>query len=345
MIAIGITINDLRTELADYTTSYVAMHAANMGHQVWYVQVADFQLGADNTLRARAIPVSPKRHRTTTAFLRDLQQAAAKAELIDISRLDVLWLRNDPSEDAVRRPWARMAAINFGRLARESGTLVVNDPDGMVLGISKLYMHYFPQSISPRTLVSRDRVAISAFIDDEGGWAVLKPMSGSGGHNVFLVQPDDVLTDRPERFIAQEYIPEAKQGDTRLFLMNGRPLRVAGQVAAMRRVRRAGDADMRSNMSAGAISMPATITDSMLTIAETVRPRLEEDGIFLAGLDIVDGKLLEINVQSPGGLHSASEHQGVNFIRALVESLERKVDYLRRHGETFDNARVCVMPD
>ena len=327
------------------------MNAVNLGHRVWYVPVADFQLGVENTLQAMAIPVGEKHHRSAAAFLRHLEHAAGNAELVDISSLDILWLRNDPSDDAMRRPWAQMAAINFGRLARENGTIVVNDPDGMALGISKLYMHYFPENVAPRTLVSRDRNAIRAFIRDEGGWAVLKPLCGSGGHNVFLVQPADapnvnqmIEAIASEGFvIVQQYIPEAKQGDTRLFLMNGRPLRVKGRVAAMRRVRRSGDADMRSNMTAGAVSRPAEITERMFAIAEAVRPRLEEDGIFFAGLDIVDDKLLEINVQSPGGLHTTGEHEGVNFIRHLIEALERKVDYVARRDRNFDNARVCTL--
>ena len=61
----------------------------------------------------------------------------------------------------------------------------------MALGVNKLYMHYFPESVAPRTLVSRNREAIRSFIREESGWAVLKPLCGSGGHNVFLVQPAD----------------------------------------------------------------------------------------------------------------------------------------------------------
>ena len=351
MITIGLTINDIRTEVADYTTTHLAMNAINMGHRVWYLPVADFERSVDNRLQAWAIPVRDRHHRSTSAFLRDLLGQAGNAQLIDVSVLDILWLRNDPSDDAARRPWAQMAAINFGRLAKENGTIVLNDPDGLALGITKLYMQYFPRHIGPRTLVTRHRESIKAFVRDEGGWAVLKPLCGSGGHNVFLVQPEDApnINQMIEAIagegyvIAQEYLPDAKKGDTRLFLMNGRPLKVRGHFAAMRRVRRPDDADMRSNMTAGAVSEPAVVTERMIELAETIRPRLQTDGIFFAGLDIVDGKLLEVNIQSPGGLDSAARHERVNFARELIHALERKVEHVAEYGPTFDNAVVNML--
>ena len=103
--------------------------------------------------------------------------------------------------------------------------------------------------------------------------------------------------------IAQEYLPAAAEGDTRLFLMNGMPLRHKGKYAAFRRVR-TGD-DIRSNIHAGGRLRRAELDDTMFQLAEMVRPRLVEDGMFLVGLDIVGDKLMEINVFSPGGLGSA----------------------------------------
>jgi glutathione synthase len=351
MIAIGLTVNDIATELDEYTTTHLAMNAVNMGHRVWYIQVADFELSPSNANMAWAIPVSSRQHRSTHAFMRDVREQTGAPELIGVDELDVLWLRNDPSNDAVKRPWARMAAINFGRLAKQHGVLVLNDPDGLALGITKLYTQYFPESVRPRCLISRHRESIKSFVNEEGGWAVLKPLCGSGGHNVFLVRPEDapninqmIEAVASEGYvIVQEYLPDAKRGDTRLFLMNGEPLVSKGHIAAMQRVRRSDDADMRSNMTAGAVSRPAVITEKMLEIAETIRPRLEQDGIFFAGLDIVDGKLLEVNVQSPGGIHSAGAHEHVNFSRELIHALERKVAYVRQHGRAFDNAALCVL--
>ena len=114
----------------------------------------------------------------------------------------------------------------------------------------------FPREVRPRTLITRDRDEIKAFAKEEGR-CVLKPMQGSGGTGVFLVQEGDIpnlnqMIDAVSRdgfVIAQEYLPAAEQGDMRLFVMNGRPLRVKGKYAAFRRTRSGGD--MRSNIHAG----------------------------------------------------------------------------------------------
>lgn len=97
----------------------------------------------------------------------------------------------------------------------------------------------------------------------------------------------------------------------RLFVMNGRPLRVKGKYAALRRVRSSGD--MRSNIHAGGVKAAAESDDTALHIAEIVRRKPVQDGMFLVGLDIVGDKLMEINVFSPGGLGSAQKFTKINL--------------------------------
>ena len=163
---------------------------------------------------------------------------------------------------------------------------------------------------------------------------MLKPLQGSGGDGVFLVRSDDVANlnqiidavTRDGYVIVQEYLTKAEDGDTRLFLMNGLPLRHRGRYAAFRRIRTGGD--MRSNVHAGGKLGKALLDDDALRLAEMVRPKLVQDGMFLVGLDIVGDKLMEINVFSPGGLGSAQKQEGVNFSDSVVDALERKVDYM-----------------
>ena len=141
--------------------------------------------------------------------------------------------------------------------------------------------------------------------------------------------------------IAQEYLPEAAEGDTRLFLMNGQPLKFKGKYAAFRRVRTADD--MRSNIHAGGKLRQAEITDAHLRLAEIVRPKIVLDGMFLVGLDIVGNKLMEINVFSPGGLGSAQKFEKVNFSHAVVEAMERKVEYMTYYKRSFDNVEMAIL--
>jgi glutathione synthase len=174
-------------------------------------------------------------------------------------------------------------------------------------------------------------------------------LQGSGGSGVFLIRPDDrsnlnqmieSLT-RDGYVIAQEYLPAAAEGDTRLFLMNGAPLRHKGKYAAFRRVR-TGD-DMRSNVHAGGRIREAEITAAHLRVAEVVRPKIVQDGMFLVGLDIVGDKLMEINVFSPGGLGSAQKFEKVNFTHAVIHALERKVSYMTSYRRNFENVEMATL--
>ena len=228
------------------------------------------------------------------------------------------------------------------------GVIVLSDPNGLAKASSKMYFQLFPEAVRPRTLITRDRDEIKHFAKEEGT-IVIKPLQGSGGASVFLVRQDrhsepepDDRRGQPDGFvIAQEYLPAAEEGDMRLFVMNGRPLRVKGKYAAFRRVR-SGD-DMRSNIHAGGTKAAAEIDSTALQIAEIVRPKLVQDGMFLVGLDIVGDKLMEINVFSPGGLGSAQQFEKTNFSKTVIEAIERKVEYMQYYGRNFDNVDMCTL--
>jgi glutathione synthase len=100
---------------------------------------------------------------------------------------------------------------------------------------------------------------------------------------------------------------------------------------------------MRSNIHAGGRLAPAEVTDDVMRIAEMVRPKLVQDGMFLVGLDVVGDKLMEINVFSPGGLGSAQRFTKVNFCRYVIDALERKVQYMQFYGRNFDNVDLCTL--
>jgi len=348
---IGIIVNDIATEYPGYTTTHIAMTAVNQGHEVCYFNVGDFALRPDDHVYAHALTVPQEKHRSPAKFLEHLRGKGLKNKTeIDLHHLDILLLRNDPSQDAFTRPWARMAGINFANLAMRNNIIVLNDPFGLSLGLTKLYMEYFPEQVRPRTLVTRDKNEAKNFIASEGGYAVLKPLFGSGGHNVFLVRPHDTpninqmleAVAREGYVIVQEYLQDAVDGDTRLFLMNGEPLRCKGKIAAIHRKRKTGDADIRSNMSAGAIAVQADVTDRMLELAELVRPRLIQDGIFFAGLDIVGEKILEINTESPGGIGSAEKFEGVPFTSEIILAIERKVARRKQKNDRISNIELAT---
>jgi len=348
-VKVGIIVNDVQTEQPGYTSLRLAVSAINLGHEVWMMGVGDLAYDPDDYVRARARAVHRNKYKTSDSFLRDIVSPKAIVRRISVDDLDVLLLRNDPAEDAIKRPWAVSAGIQFGRLAMRRGAIVANDPIGLAKAMSKMYFQLFPEDVRPRTLITRDRDEIKAFAKDEPGAVVLKPLQGSGGQNVFLVRPEDMsninqmidAVSRDGYVIAQEYLPAAEHGDIRMFLMNGLPLREKGRYCAFRRVRTGGD--MRSNIHAGGTLARAEIGSTELRVAEIVRPKLVEDGMFLVGLDIVGDKLMEINVFSPGGLGSAQKFEGVNFSRAVVRALERKVQYGAFYKRNFDNVDMATL--
>ena len=346
---LGLLVNDIQTEKSGYTTTRLAMTAVNQGDEAWVMGVGDLAYDSDEKIRATARTVPGARYKSTETFLKDLQGNKARRERITVDDLDVLMLRNDPSEDAVKRPWAQSAGFVFGRVAMRHGVIVLNHPTSLASALNKMYFQLFPEEVRPRTVITRNREEIRAFAKEHGGNIVLKPLQGSGGQSVFLVRQDDLsnlnqmveAVSRDGYVIAQEYLPEASEGDTRLFLMNGTPLRFKGKYAAFRRIRQ-GD-DMRSNVHAGGKIAAAQITDTHLHIAEIVRPKLVQDGMFLVGLDIVGDKLMEINVFSPGGLGSAQKFEKVNFTQAVLEAMNRKVQYMKFYRRNFANREMATL--
>lgn len=345
---IGFLVNDIETEQAGYTTTRMAMAAINRGHEAWIMTPGDFAYDPDEMIRARAKHAPKDKYKGGSTYLAGLRGKSARTRRITVDDLDVLMLRNDPSQD-VHQPWRQFAGIDFGRIAMRNGVVVLNDPNGLGKAMNKMYFQLFPEEVRPRTLITRDRDEIKQFVKDEGGRAVIKPLQGSGGKGVFLVdhattknlnQMVDALT-RDGYVIVQEYLEAAEEGDTRLFMMNGQPLRYKGKFAAFRRIRQ-GD-DIRSNVHAGGTIAQAHIGERELRIAEIVRPKLVADGMFLVGLDIVGDKLMEVNVFSPGGLGSAQKFEKVNFSHAVIDALEAKHDYMTFYRRRFSNVQMATL--
>lgn len=344
---LGLLVNDLATERPDYATTAIAMAARRMGHEVWYLSVEDFAYDPDHRVMAR-VTAAPE-EKEAEGFIELLSSEETRRERIPARDLDVLFLRNDPAADAESRPWAQSVGIVFGQAVAREGVLVVNDPFGLSQALNKLYFQEFPAAIRPKTLITRDPEEVRSFFREHPGDMVLKPLRGSGGQSVFLVREDEAANlnqmveavARDGYLVAQEYLPAAAEGDLRIFLLNGRPLRHEDRYAAM--FRRAAEGDLRSNIHAGGTVERAEVDDRALRIADLVRPKLVEDGMFLVGLDIAGEKLMEVNVFSPGGLHSMSRLEEVDFGVPVVRALERKVEYVRCYGRRFRNADLAIL--
>ena len=344
---IAFVINDLNTEKAGYTTTFLELTAYKRGHQVFVFGVGDLGYSSDGHMVAQARTVGEHAFKSNETFFNALVKA--KPVRISTKDLDVLYLRNDPSEDINNRNWAQNAPYIFGLIAMRDGVIVLNHPASLSDAINKMYFQHFPEVLRPKTIITRNAQDILDFFDEQKGKMILKPLQGSGGKNVFMVDKQSksnlnqiIEAISKEGFIiAQEYLPKAKEGDTRFFLMNGLPLQKDGVYAAMRRVNKEGE--IRSNIHAGGKGEKANVDDEMLELVQILKPKLVQDGMFLVGVDIVGNKLMEVNVFSPGSLNMMSQMYGVDFGGAVIEAIEKKVFYKKTYGQYVDNITIATL--
>ena len=294
---LGIVLNDIMTETLPSTSINIVVTALKMGHEIFITDVGHFAYDEDDTIHAGAIRLWQKEFKDARACLDYMVSKTTQTERITVEDLDILMLRNDPAAD-LDKPWAQHAALMFGQLAVKHDVIVLNDPTGLAQALNKLYFQQFPKIIRLDTLITRTYEDIRKFYDKNDKKIIIKPLLGSGGRNVFLVQPEDEANIkqmceavmRDGYVIAQEFFPPAAKGDIRLFMVNGKPFDVDGKYASVKRV--SGGHDIRNNIHAGGHAEQAEITDEILELTEVVRPKLIQDGIFFAGLDILDNKLL-----------------------------------------------------
>ncbi|WP_179344940.1 glutathione synthetase [Winogradskyella ursingii] len=344
---IAFIINDHDTEKPNYTTPGLGYTAYKRGHDVYYIGVGELAYASKGHLSVRCKTVRGPKFNTQETYFKAVQKE--KFTRISSEQLDVLFLRNNPAEEIGHRDWAQNAAFIFGEIAMKNGVLVLNHPLSLAGAVNKMYFQHFPEIVRPKTIISRDHDEIKEFFKSQKQKMILKPLQGSGGTNVFmmdkknehnLTQTIDAIA-RDGFVIAQEYLKEATKGDTRLFLMNGEPLEVNGKYAIMQRVNASND--IRSNVHAGGRPEPVKMTEQIMQLAEIVRPKLVQDGMFLVGIDIVGNKLMEINVFSPGGLNISTEMYEEDFFAPVIESIEKKVNYKAMYPDYLFNSRLATL--
>lgn len=245
-----------------------------------------------------------------------------------LQKTELVVIRTSPGRD-LDQAWAHRLALQAARLVRDAGVPVVNDPVGLDRASSKLYGACLPADVTPRTLVAHDRRSVETFIRELGGPAVIKPLLGSQGRDVFIVdrvddrnlgQICDIL-GRTGYLIVQEYLPAAEHGDVRILLLDGEVLGSDRAPAAVHRIPRLGE--FRSNVALGAEVQPATLTARQLEIAGRVARRVARDGIRLSGLDLIGDHVVEVNVFSTGGIVDAELFAGEDYATAVMDALRR----------------------
>ncbi|WP_332666732.1 glutathione synthase [Aeromicrobium sp.] len=330
---IAFLVNEVVTEVDEYTTTRLARAAAQLGHEVWYVGVGDAELDGDGQLGARAHGAELEQDDTLESFMERVKEG--DGERIVMDDLDALFLRNESLEDIQDRPWASSMGVVLGQVLKARGVTVVNDPMSLVRATSKLYLEEFPERVRPRSLVTRDPEAIEKFVA-EVGHSVVKPLYGAKGRNVFVIEDEDesnlaqmteaVLQDGYA--IVQQFVDGGEDGDARIFLLDGEILERDGKYAAFRRIPDGNDP--RANISAGGHPVPLEIGDVERGIVDAMSKKLVADGMFFVGIDVIGDKVVEINAESPGGMQAVERLYEVDVCPAVIEAVERRTTAVTR---------------
>jgi len=295
---------------ADTTIAFMR-EAARRGHEIHTAEVQDLTVAEGGRVFAGA--------RATK-----VGEGEAWFELGAPSRLacqdfDVVWMRKDPPVDL-----AFVRVCQLLCLIRPP-TLVVNDPRGLLELDEKLFALRFPDLV-PESFVSRHIAELLAFREHLGGEMIVKPIGGCGGAGVFRLGPGDpnvravleLATQQGTQLqMAQRYVPEVREGDKRIIVLEGEP------IGAVLRVPRADES--RANFHVGGTAARAPLTDRDREICARLRPELERHGVLFAGIDVIGRYLTEINVTSPTGVREINRLEGSVLEARVLDAVERRV--------------------
>ncbi|HZP65554.1 MAG TPA: glutathione synthase [Rudaea sp.] len=293
------------------STFAMLLEAQRRGHRLFYLEQGGLAVrDAAPWARAAALTV-----RDDAAGWFTL----AAPEWIDLRTVDVVLARKDPPFDN-----QFLYDTMVLELAQRAGVLVVNDPQALRDANEKLYSLHFPQCI-PATIVARDAAEIKRFVAEHGE-VVVKPLDGMGGRSIFRSFRGDpnlnvileTLTDNGRCYaVAQRYLPEIRDGDKRILLIDGEP--VPYVLARMPQ----GD-DFRGNLARGGKGVGKPISERERWIAAQVGPELRKRGMLFVGLDVIGDYLTEVNVTSPTCIRELDAQFGLNIAGVLFDVVERR---------------------
>jgi glutathione synthase len=296
-------------------TSFALMSAAQTrGHEIFHCLPRDLShVGRELSARAAAIRVSADAPHTTVS--------ASESSLVE--SFDAVLIRKDPPFDSAYLHLTQQLELVRGK------TLIVNDPRALRDANEKLFAFEFAQFM-PRTLVSANTNDLLAFLKQVGGEGVIKPLDGAGGSGVIGLRAGDrnargivdyLTSEGSALALVQEFQPDVVNGDKRILLLDGRAL------GAIRRVPQADD--IRANIHVGGRVEATTLTPEEQALVDCVAPQLAARGLYFVGLDLIGGKLIEVNVTSPTGIQELGRLTNTKPSEDVVTWLESKAQGIR----------------
>ncbi|WP_167755548.1 glutathione synthase [Vitreimonas flagellata] len=306
-LRIAVQMDPIETMVVQRDTSLALMiEAQNRGHETWWFTPNDVFFDA-GVVKARA-------RRASVSLNEAKHYENLETAIRALDDFDVILIRQDPPFD--------MGYVSNTYFLELTKARVLNPPRAVRNISEKMSIMYFPE-LTPKTWVGRDLDALVDFAKrfDQVVLKVLYLMGGDGVIKLKSSDPDfraragkfmDAAGREP--ILAQEFMPAVSGGDKRLFVLDGEPF------GAIRRMPQGGD--FRANLHAGGIAEPAEVDENDRRIAAAVAPLLKQEGILFAGLDVIAGKLIEINVTSPTLVQELKRFTGLDLPKAFWDKVE-----------------------
>jgi glutathione synthase len=242
----------------------------------------------------------------------------SESQWMALTECQAVFMRKDPPVTV-----QYLYATFILELLAPTETMVINSPQGLREANEKMYTLQFA-AVMPPTVVSLDKGLIRKFLEEQGA-AVLKPLGGKAGEGILFLDPGDrnfnslveISTQHgKEPVMVQRFLPEAKEGDKRIILLDGDPIGAVNRIPS--------GAEFRGNMAVGGRVAPTTITPREEEICALLKPKLQADGLYFVGIDVIGGYLTEVNVTSPTGIREIDRLEGVRLGEKVIYWLEKQ---------------------
>jgi len=310
-LKIGVVMDPVEKINIDKDTTFVLMlEAQQRGHEIYFMELDDlFIRGGMAHGRYRRLMLA----RTAQHYRLGDECTGA------LEDFDSVWMRKDPPFDL-----KFFFATHLLSLIDPGKCFVMNNPRGLREANEKLYALRFPEQI-PQTLVSSNIERLKAFMTELGGELIVKPLDGCGGSGVFYLNEQDrntnsileAATDNGRRLVmGQRYLPEIRQGDKRIIVLNGEPLGAVLRVPT--------ESETRGNIHVGGTCVKTEVAERDREICTALAPLLRADGLYFVGLDVIGSFLTEVNVTSPTGIQEINALDGVHLESHVIDFVEQQ---------------------
>jgi glutathione synthase len=315
------------------STLRIIHEAVKRGHEVSITHPSNLTIRDSITLSlCKQISLGEKLTSNITSFYKTVK---FNTEMCPLNEFDVIFMRDNPPLDGL--------VLNFLDSIKDD-VFIMNAIDGLREANNKIYTaaYFDPErELIPATYVSKNIDYLLRIIEEsENDKMIMKPLDGYGGSGVIIIEKSAMKNirslldfyinrdrDHSNYVILQEYIEGAEEGDVRILMLNGKP------IGALKRVPIKGD--VRSNISAGGSVEKYKLTKADKILCEKIGEKLVRDGIYYAGLDLISGKLIEVNVMSPGTITDINKLNKVKLQEKIITYLEKVVESRNKLQEDF----------